>query len=126
MSGAIFAVTFTEYVDDYKLRGRNPSTTIGPVLFKTREAADKFLCTHLAAFIVDHVSDNLDEDTLLEEFELEELFDHNPNTETLTVKHIMADNVPAFEAAVAQFNEGEFVPCRCSWTLDQFSMADLK
>ncbi len=126
MSGSIFAVTFTTYVDDYKLRGRDPSTTLGPVMFKTREAADKFLCTKLAEFIVDYVSDNLDEDTLLEEFDLGELFDHNPETQTLTVKSLMADHVPAFEAAAEQFNEGEFVPCRRSWTLDQFSLSDLE
>ncbi len=42
----IYHASFTTFVDDYKLRGRDPSTTVSE-FFSTHEGAEEFLLCHM-------------------------------------------------------------------------------
>jgi hypothetical protein len=44
--GDIWYASFTTFVDDYKLRGQGPATTVHG-FFSTREKAEAFLCDRL-------------------------------------------------------------------------------
>jgi hypothetical protein len=93
----IYHASFTTYVDDYKLRGRDPSETV-EAFFSTREGAEEFLLYHftqaLKDFDVEWFDENCFENYVCDGKLLEDVLDYNVCCEMIDKRSGQAEFVP--------------------------------
>lgn len=95
----IWSVSFTSFVDDYKLRGSDPSTTKGPYLFRKEADAYKKLYALMRAKLagLDVPEDGMDD---------------------ARIYAICCGD----DEEYPEIREGEFVPYRFDWEIDQIQV----
>ncbi len=121
---SVYLATFTTFVDDYKLRGRDPSDASRRV-FKTKAAARKFICAQLAEEIVSCVDmDEIDE--LMHDNDFAAVFEHDAKTNSLRVKAGMETDTDALDTVAERYRDGEFVPARWDWDIEEIALDGLE
>lgn len=108
----VYAVTWTTFVDDYKLRGQDPSTAYGPFLFSSRDKANTFLAHQLWLILKeDHEICCPEMREYLKELGLDAYFDFS-NEKKSQLKDGHVDDLDVMSDIVKKFCKGEYVPCQ--------------
>ena len=112
-SKCIYSVSITEYLDDYKARGSDWSTTDSPSLFTTQRRAELYLCEYFITYIIDHdliekIPDKYQKQ--VGEYKYEILEKYHYDFETL--EKIMTDYCI----------KAEFVPTKLEWFISSESI----
>jgi len=109
-SDAVWAVSLTTFVDDYKLRGRSPSSLYGPYLFRKKDDAYSMLVALVRKHLTDHFWD--EDDPNLEALPEQEVID------ILLEDHEKEE----YNECYRQRKEGEFVPECFDWDIEELEI----
>lgn len=110
---SVWCVTFTTFIDDYKLRGRDPSETEGPHLFEREEDARDFLDQRLK----EEIEERIGEWSGMSQKE-REMYAEYYDQETGEI-----DDLTGLALAI---REGEFVPYKFDWTIKKKTVVKRK
>lgn len=104
---AIYHASFTSFVDDYKLRGRDPSTTVS-AFFSTHERAEEFLLYHFRKALQGHdASEYEDREDFKEFVSAEHGYWKTDDMDYSTCASVLEDM------------DGEFVPTPYDWDIQE-------
>ena|SRR5688572_25137953 len=99
----VYSVTFTEFIDDYKARGDDWSSTDAPILFASRKSAEAYVHKELMKRITTH----------LEEHSSDEAYEKYWKKGVLDTAMVEAD----FDELADDAQQGEFVPRSFDWAI---------
>jgi hypothetical protein len=103
---AIYHASFTTFVDDYKLRGRDPSTTVSE-FFSTHDGAEEFLLYHFRKALKGHDASHYSAHRDFKDFVAEEGYWKTKEMDFGTCVAVLED-MP-----------GEFVPTPYDWDIQE-------
>jgi RNA recognition motif-containing protein len=113
-TAAVYVVNVTQFDDDHKKGGIEQSTMSGPYMFKTKRAAESWLCEWLAKLIDAQAG----WDKRMEEHE--QYFDRVINGYTWRVKNAHRQDTVVLRMLEAIWNKGSYVPRLWACTLNEF------